>query len=175
MPTVFGTETNQKVHCWPLLLIISWLSSAWSHLLRSESAHTWCDRGNASIFKVGMKILPQLSWLWRKVKFGGELLLFQCGYDKALRANGLRAVLGGVPASEFGAQSFGLAWDLEHHHTQLWLRLCQRKLLTSWQLRRDQGPSIPFRGTPPTSDLNFSDYAPNIVPTPTSTADSQVF
>lgn len=63
-----------------------------------------------------MKILPQLSWLWRKMKFGGELLLFQCDYDKALRVIGLRAVLGWVPASEFGAQSFGLAWDLKHHH-----------------------------------------------------------
>lgn len=49
-PAVFGMETNKKAHRWPSLLIIPWLSSAWSHLLRSESAHTWCDRENTSLF-----------------------------------------------------------------------------------------------------------------------------
>lgn len=158
MPAVFGMETNKKAHWWPQLLIISGLGNEWSHLLRSESAHTWCNRGTTSILKVGMKILPQLSWLWRKLKFGGEhnisvslllLVLFQCGYDKVLRAIGLRAMLGGVPAPKFGAQSSGLVWDLEQHPMQLWLRLCQRKLLTSWQLGRDQGPSIPFQAHHP--------------------------
>lgn len=158
MPAVFGIETNKKAYWWQLLLIISWLRSEWSHLLRSESACTWCNRENTSIFKVGMKILPQLSWLWRKMKFRGEhniwvsvflLVLFQCHYDKALREIGLRAVLTGVPASEFGAQSFGLVWDLEQHLMQLWLRLCQRKLLTSWQLGRGQGPNIPFQAHHP--------------------------
>lgn len=83
--------------------------------------------------------------------------------------NDLKKTLTEHTVSEFSAQSLGLAWGLWVDET---VTEDAAYFMTSG---RDQGPDIPFKGSPPTNDLNFFDYVQNIVLTLTSTTDNQAF